>query len=221
MKTLLTFLSLFIATTPLLAQVDYDSQIQTIFDARCTSCHGAGQNGFNSSSYDAVMNSSSPSNRYDGPYVIAGDADNSPLVDKIEANPQFGSRMPNVNGLPDEQIALIRQWIDEGANEVATNSEVDPDTPDQFRILGNYPNPFNPSTTVQFIVPESATYSISVYTVHGKLIMEQTGRVAAGLADVNLDLANNPTGLYIYRISAQLANSSRILTDSGRMTLIK
>lgn len=221
MRTLVTTIFLLTAAIPAFAQVEYEDQIQTIFDARCTSCHGAGQNGFNSSSYDAVMNSASPSNRYNGPYVIAGNADGSPLVDKIEPNPQFGSRMPDINGLPNEQIALIRQWIDEGANEVATNTETEPGIPENFRILGNYPNPFNPSTTIQFTVPEPATYTVSVYTVHGKLIMEQTGRVSTGLADVNLDLRNNPTGMYIYQIRAMLTASQQLLTGTGRMTLIK
>lgn len=93
--------------------VSYSTEIQPIFTNRCNNCHGAGQSNFNSSSYQAVMASTSPN--YGGPQVIPGNADGSPLVDKIEPNPQHGSRMPQGGSLSQNEIAKIRAWIDQGA----------------------------------------------------------------------------------------------------------
>ena len=93
--------------------VSYSAEIQPIFTNSCNSCHSAGQSNFNSSSYQAVMASTSPN--YGGTQVIPGDADRSPLVDKIEPNPQHGRRMPQGGSLSQNEIAKIRAWIDQGA----------------------------------------------------------------------------------------------------------
>lgn len=94
--------------------VSYSAEIHPIFTNSCNSCHGAGQNNFNSSSYQAVIASTSPN--YGGLQVRPDDADGSPLVDKIEPNPQHGARMPVGGSLSQNQIAKIRAWIDQGAN---------------------------------------------------------------------------------------------------------
>lgn len=96
------------------ADVSFSAEIQPIMNS-CNNCHGAGQNGFNSSSYEAIMASESPPNRYDGPYVIRENADASPLIDKLSSNPQFGSRMPPGSPLSGDDINKIRAWINEGA----------------------------------------------------------------------------------------------------------
>lgn len=97
------------------ADVRFSTDIQPIMQNSCNSCHNTGQNGFNSSSYAAIMASVSPSNRYNGPYVIERNADASPLIDKLGSNPQFGSRMPPGSPLSGDDIANIRAWINEGA----------------------------------------------------------------------------------------------------------
>ncbi|MFV1885546.1 MAG: hypothetical protein ACMZ7B_13735 [Balneola sp.] len=97
------------------ADVSFAADIQPIMQNSCNNCHSAGQSGFNSSSYAAIMASVSPSNRYNGTYVIAGNADASPLTDKLSINPQFGSRMPLGSSLSGDDIEKIRAWINEGA----------------------------------------------------------------------------------------------------------
>jgi mono/diheme cytochrome c family protein len=217
-KSYSLLLALIVSTVSIQAQVDYDSEIQPIFTANCNSCHSSGQNGFNSSSYEAVM--ASTSNNYDTLYVFPGNADESPLVDKLGSSPQFGSQMPQGGSLSTAQIDLIKQWINEGANEVPTSNEVEFTDPTEFQLLGNYPNPFNPTTQIQFRVPVSTRYTIAIYTVHGRLISEQTGNVGAGLARVNVDMTRNPSGVYLYRVTAAV-NSGNLLIGTGRMTLIK
>lgn len=92
--------------------VSYASDIQPIFNARCTVCHG-NSGGVNLSSYQALMNSNG--NFYGTNVVVPGDAAASGLVDKLEPNPQFGSRMPQGSSLSGNDIEKIRAWINEGA----------------------------------------------------------------------------------------------------------
>lgn len=97
--------------------VSFVNDIQPIFNGSCggAGCHvGATQNGVNLSSYDQVMNSAGQ--QYGREIVEPGSPDESPLVDKIEPNPQFGQRMPfGRDPLSNHQIEQIRVWIEEGA----------------------------------------------------------------------------------------------------------
>ena len=97
-------------------QVDYTSEIQPIFNANCTSCHGS-SGGLSLDSYDNVM----AGNSNNGPVITAGDANNSIIVQKILGTAGFGNRMPSDNQTyfdnHQEELQLIMDWIDEGALE--------------------------------------------------------------------------------------------------------
>ena len=94
-------------------QVDYGSQIQTIFDNNCTSCHqngGAYQNGLDLTSYDNLMAGDSEN----GPVIIPGNHASSLLWQKVNS----GAMPPGNNeDLNSDEIDLIAAWIDEGALE--------------------------------------------------------------------------------------------------------
>ena len=94
-------------------QVDYESQIQTIFNNNCTSCHqngGAYQNGLDLTSYDNLMAGDSEN----GPVIIPGDHASSLLWQKVNS----GVMPPGNNeDLNSDEIDLIAAWIDEGALE--------------------------------------------------------------------------------------------------------
>jgi hypothetical protein len=42
--------------------------------------------------------------------------------------------------------------------------------PESYRMSNSYPNPFNPSTTIQFAIPKQESVTISIYDVHGRLV---------------------------------------------------
>ena len=91
------------------------TNIQKIFEQNCASCHiGSNTNGVQLDSYKNVIES--VGDRYGINVVQPEDADGSPLVDKIEPNPEFGGRMPQGGSfLSQQRIDQIREWIDNGA----------------------------------------------------------------------------------------------------------
>ena len=100
----------------------FDSIQANVFTPICTTCHaGAGApQGLRldaANSYANLVNVAShevPSLKR----VEPGDPDNSYLVQKVEGTAAVGGRMPLGRApLTAQQIALIRQWISEGANE--------------------------------------------------------------------------------------------------------
>jgi len=104
-----------ILLVPVTAQVDYNSQIQPIFDDRCVSCHGS-MGGLNLTSYENLMDGG-----LSGDEVTPYDHASSELWIRVNS----GQMPPGNNDLTDEQIDLIAQWIDEGA--LLEASDCDPD----------------------------------------------------------------------------------------------
>ena len=106
---------LFLALSTVYSQVDYGTEIQTILDNNCTSCHqngGAYQNGLDLTSYDNLMAGDSDN----GPVIIPGDHASSLLWQKISS----GAMPPGNNeDLNSDEIDLIATWIDEGALETS------------------------------------------------------------------------------------------------------
>lgn len=67
--------------------------------------------------------------------------------------------------------------------------------------IKNYPNPFNPVTTISYTLPQSTYVSVSVYDRLGRQIaslVDQTQE--AGDHSVDFDASEFPSGIYFYRI---------------------
>ena len=96
---------------PLYAEVDYNSEIQPIFNSSCTSCHSGSdaEEDLSLTSYNNVMNGGDS-----GDVVIPYDHANSLLWQYVNSSymPPYGS---GNDPLTTYQINLIAQWIDEGA----------------------------------------------------------------------------------------------------------
>ena len=86
--------------------------IKPAFDTYCLACHNESFNqaGWLSTSYDEVINSGE-----NGPSVIAGDADNSLLAQKLLGTQSMGNKMPPVSDMPQDLIQAVLDWINAGA----------------------------------------------------------------------------------------------------------
>jgi hypothetical protein len=96
----------------------------------------------------------------------------------------------------------------------ATASLVAP-LPTQFAVMGNYPNPFNAQTKINFDLPEAAFVSVQIYSVTGQLVESLSGQFDAGSHSVNWDASDVSSGVYFYKVAA--GNYSQTM----KMTLLK
>lgn len=107
--------------------------------------------------------------------------------------------------------------VESGVHETATLSE----TPKQFTVLRNFPNPFNPSTNIVFRIPSPGFTTLSIYNVGGQKVRELIAKnMPAGVHTVTWDGRDSAgervsTGVYF-----SLMTSGKI-TGTGRMMLIK
>lgn len=95
--------------------------------------------------------------------------------------------------------------------------------PAQYVTVSNYPNPFNPSTTVQFDTEEQGWLEIRIYNTSGELISElYKGVSQPGRGRYVFDASRYPSGIYFYRaeFTPLLRPGERSVTG-GKMTFVR
>lgn len=90
-----------------------------------------------------------------------------------------------------------------------------------YELVGNYPNPFNPSTNIVFSLPVASQVNISVYNLIGQKVCDLTNQLyIAGKHEIKFNADNLSAGIYIYKMNAQGTNNTHF-TSSHKMMLLK
>jgi hypothetical protein len=90
--------------------------------------------------------------------------------------------------------------------------------PDDLVLYANYPNPFNPSTTIRFDVPQAGTVNLTVYDLNGRRIATLVDEnMAAGSHQVSWNGRDASgisvaSGVYVYRLQQMNRTLNRKLT---------
>ncbi len=85
-----------------------------------------------------------------------------------------------------------------------------------FELMNNYPNPFNPSTTIEFSLPAAGFTTLTVYDILGQQIAQPIHQaMSSGLHRVDFQATGLPSGAYFY----QLASGGRV--ETRKMLLLK
>ncbi|NUO83698.1 T9SS type A sorting domain-containing protein [candidate division KSB1 bacterium] len=80
--------------------------------------------------------------------------------------------------------------------------------PEAFALEQNFPNPFNPSTTISFALTKAGEVRLAIYNMNGQLVKQLVaGALEAGRHDVAWDAtdargARVTSGMYLYVIKA-------------------
>lgn len=85
-----------------------------------------------------------------------------------------------------------------------------------YELSQNHPNPFNPTTTIYFSIPQNSFVTLKVYDVLGSEVAELVnGQVDAGVQKVNFNAINLNSGMYFYTLKAGS------FTETKKLMLIK
>jgi hypothetical protein len=125
------------------------------------------------------------------------------------------------NSLPtywEEEVAQVAALLVGGpAARPAVAPAVEPavGAPTQPLLVANYPNPFNPATTLRFSLPVGALVSLRVFNAQGQQVdgLLADAWYEPGAHEVVFDARGLASGTYFYRLSANG------MTTAGRMTL--
>jgi len=103
------------------------------------------------------------------------------------------------NGATDGQQIGDRGWFHNGFTGVRQLTST---LPGEFSLSQAYPNPFNPSTNVQFSLAQSGVVSLRVYNILGQLVKVVVDNLslARGTYSYRIDMQNVAGGVYYYTL---------------------
>jgi len=210
-----------VTTTILVSKSFRVTQIPNGPKFSCANCHvdpfGGGprnafgqsvENGFLNNQGQVIWNSS----------LAAMDSDGDGASNGTELQDASGSwRIGNNNP---GNLSLVTNPGDPTSKPNPT-SVAEENFPTNYKLLSNYPNPFNPTTTIAFEIPQAENVLLAVYNINGELIRTLANKnYSAGshneVWNGKDDFGNNvSSGIYIYRIKAGQFDKS------ARMVLLK
>ena len=76
--------------------------------------------------------------------------------------------------------------------------------PEEFALHSNFPNPFNPTTTIRYDIPKASNVTLTIYNMNGQVVERLVSqKQEPGFYTVNWDARNVSTGVYFYQIRAE------------------
>ena len=116
-------------------------------------------------------------------------------------------------------VADAVRWV--GLNEELTSNETFlSQTPKSFELLRVYPNPFNPSTQIEYSLEQAGAVRLEVFDLQGRLVESLVNtQQQSGTHRIQWLANSQSTGLYFVRI--QFENSQSYWYDTHKVTLLK
>jgi len=99
--------------------------------------------------------------------------------------------------------------------------------PEKYDLTQGYPNPFNPTLTLPYALPDLSTVVIHVYDINGRRINTlKNGMQVAGYHKIRWDGKNKSdkplsSGMYIIQMSAKSMESGELFTKAQKIVLLK
>lgn len=98
--------------------------------------------------------------------------------------------------------------IQDGATAVEKENAL----PADYSLSQNFPNPFNPETTIKFSLPQRSRVKLEIFDPLGRVVSTLVnGELDAGSYKYNWNASNFASGVYVYRITANDFSSSKKL----------
>jgi len=127
--------------------------------------------------------------------------DQGPIIDMIE---NYRTQLLWNNFMANPEIKSMVDSVFVPDTAMSVNEKVK--LPDAFYLYGNYPNPFNPSTTISFYISVNGNVEINIYDILGTKVKSLLSeRLNSGLHNISWNGKNDydsqlSSGIYLYRI---------------------
>lgn len=134
--------------------------------------------------------------------------------DTIEA----ANLVSRLNGFPDDTTSGI---CDPSCRRISALQ------PEQFELSQNFPNPFNPETTIRFSVSVPARVRLDIFDVLGRRVDQMnTGFHTQGAFEIRWNGTDRnheslPSGIYYYRITAEPVSGAPPFSRTRKMIMLR
>jgi len=113
-------------------------------------------------------------------------------------------------------------------NIVSVKDKAESSPPTKFFLFQNFPNPFNPSTTIRFALPKRSLVSLAVYDEHGRLARKLATQEIhdSGWSELVWDGTNAAglpvaSGAYFYRLNAESLDNKKNFSQTKKLLLVR
>ncbi|MDP3831101.1 MAG: hypothetical protein Q8Q47_07505, partial [Ignavibacteriaceae bacterium] len=121
---------------------------------------------------------------------------------------------------------------------ITGNAEFPPLVLEEYKLLNNYPNPFNPRTIIPYRLKEGGYVKLYIYDIKGEIVevlvngwqdkgyyekeFDSRGKRSDGMPEWSTGYNNEiATGIYIYKLQVININNQPVFTGLGKMILLK
>ncbi len=86
-------------------------------------------------------------------------------------------------------------------NKTTTETDEENPLPVKYELINNYPNPFNPSTKIKFVIPENGLVTLKVFNILGQEVATLLNKqLTAGSHELTFDASELSSGIYLYKL---------------------
>ncbi|MBK7267882.1 MAG: choice-of-anchor J domain-containing protein [Ignavibacteriales bacterium] len=115
----------------------------------------------------------------------------------------------------------LKQVDFDGTSEYSNAIEVDVNVPSEYSLTQNFPNPFNPSTSIQFALKSDAKVTLRLFDALGQEVRTiLNDNYATGNYKIDFNATGLNSGVYFYTIDASGVDGSKF-TATKKMILMK
>lgn len=110
----------------------------------------------------------------------------------------------------------LKQLDYDGSYQYSNEIMIETPSINSFYLSKNYPNPFNPSTKIDFVIPSKSNVTIKLFDMLGREIKELVNeQMEKGNHTLNIDMSDSPSGIYLVKLT------SGEFVKTVKITLIK
>lgn len=115
----------------------------------------------------------------------------------------------------------LKQIDYDGSFEYSHIVEIAGVIPTEYYLAQNHPNPFNPSTSIEFLLPVDASVKIDLFDMLGEKVSEITNKIySAGVNRIKFRPDGLSSGTYIYHLKAA-GKDGTVFNQTKKMILLK
>jgi len=188
----------------------------------CASCHVSAGGGGTRTAFGEDVNSlvtAGGTETFWGPNLAAIDSDGDGFTNGQELQDPDGTWIEGT-ALPGDANAVTNPG-DPNDHPPVTSVDNFAELPNEYQLHNNYPNPFNPTTTISFSIPENSNVKLEIYNSVGQLVTQLVNQNYAPGKYTSLWNGRNDfgakvnSGIYFYRIT------TNNFAQTNRMVLMK
>jgi hypothetical protein len=131
----------------------------------------------------------------------------------------------SVNRLGEGSAIVTQLWLKESG--AGFNPQPIATIPTKYKLEQNFPNPFNPTTTIRFALPSDGFVTLKVYNIMGQEVATLVNEPkVAGKYEIRFDAKNVAgnslaSGVYLYRVTSRSSDGQGSFSEVKKMVLLK